>query len=164
MPSIKIYSIIFFFITTSLRGQNPYEIIQHYIDTASDGDINNWAKIKTVYMESVGFYSQQKFDQSLPDFSEIRPNYEKTYREWPDKSKTELYEDSTYNKFLSATLWLTKKNKLILTFNTMEPIIKPFNGELWDFYPVVISKMVKESKAVKYKGIKNFITDGISCF
>src|SRR5690349_697607 len=155
---------LFFFLPTVLCAQNAREIINHYLDTVSGGNIANWGKIKTVYIEAETFYSQEEFDRTQPTLSAKVVKYTKTFQEFPDKLKIETYEDSTYTRFSSATLWLAKENKLILLFNNMAPIIKEFDDEPGDLHPVYISKLVKKSKALNYKGIKNFDTAGSSCF
>lgn len=155
--------ILLLLIATTLYGQDASTILQRYFDTVSGGNIENWKKIKSVFIESESFYSQQNFE-SQASFSPVRFHYLKTYREWPDKLKIEIYEDSTYSKFLSSTLWLPNKNKLILRFSNMQPIIKELKDNPWDFKPVYLYERVKNSKSIIYKGIKNFELDSISCF
>jgi hypothetical protein len=146
------YFLLLLCITTSLHAQDAKEILQKYFETVSNGDIKNWDTIKSVYIESEGFYSQQSFD-GQPDFSGTKATYSRTYREWPHRLKTEIYEDSTYTRLLSYSLSLGNKNKMILGFKNTPSIVKPIKDVQWDFNPVHLYKLVKKA-SVKYVGIK----------
>lgn len=151
-------------LTGSVQAQNANDIIQHYFDTVSNGDIKNWEKIRSVYIEAVSFYSQEEFDQSVPNFmNPARPSYVKEYRLHPYKLRRESYEDSTYRNLKSTMLWL--HNKLIMRFGDMVPIIKPLKEpNAGDFDPVYLSKLLRKSKSIKYNGVKEFVTDSLSCY
>jgi hypothetical protein len=148
--------------TTSLHAQDAKEILQKYFETVSNGDIKNWDTIKSVYIESEGFYSQQSFD-GQPDFSGTKVTYSKTYRVWPHWLKTEIYEDSTYARLLSSSLSLGNKNKTIQWFKNVPAIVTPIKDVQWHFYPVILYRIVKKA-SVKYKGIRSFESGSISCF
>ena len=152
-------------VSGTAQGQNTDDIIRYYFETVSNGDLDDWHKIKSVYIEGVSFYNEQASAEPsmLNHMESIRPSYQKLYREWPDKLRIELYSDSTYNQFLSSNLWL--HDKLITQFGNMEPIMKPLEmPNSWDFDPVYLSKLLDRSKSIEYKGTKHFEIDGIVCF
>lgn len=60
-------------------------------------------------------------------------------------------------------LWL--HNKLIMRFGDMVPIIKPLKEpKAGDFDPVYLSKLLRKSKSIKYNGVKEFVSDSLSCY
>lgn len=144
------------------NAQDALEIIERYIDTVSNGDINNWKKIKSIFRESQGSFSQQEFDGAIPNLSP-QTRYIKTYKVFsPDKEKIELYSDSTYHEFLSGL-----PDQMILEFNNMPRIIKPVDRQKRRasyFKPVEISELARENRSITCTGITEFPIDGISCF
>ena len=151
--------------SSCLFGQDVNEIMQHYFDTVSGGSINNWRKIKTAYVESTGYFNDPSLNVGSthpPSMMESKTNYHRAFREWPDKLKTQIYEDSTYQILLSSNLW--KDEKLVMKFRNGPPIIKQWPHVKWDFMPVVIHNLLKNSEEKKFIGIKNFEDDGITCF
>lgn len=162
----KILIVLFLLATSPLSfGQNVDDIIQHYFDTVSGGNLDKWRNIKTVYIESTGYFNDSNLNissETIPSLMKSKTNYSRVFREWPDKLKTELYEDSAHHILLGIHLWV--KDKLVMTFRNMQPIIKKGNDLRWDFIPVVIYDLFKNSRSKQYKGIKNFENDGISCF
>jgi len=156
----RIYLAFSIFVPTTLAGQNPTDIIQKYFEIVSNGNVSNWDTIKSVYIEGTTFYQDVK---SQPNFlNPPKPSYQKLYREWPDKLRIELYDDSTFTNIKSVNLWLP--GKFIQEFRSMQPITKPWKDNPWDFNPVYISKLLKKSKSIQFNGIKKFEADNISCF
>lgn len=153
-----------FFFSVLCSAQSAKEILQTYFDTVSNGEIRNWDKIRSVYIESVAFYNSQQADASQLSVSPAKSHYYKTYREWPDKLKTEIYEDSLYTKLLSYTLWRGDKKKLVHWFaNGPGPTIQ-IEGVSWDFGPIQFYKRIKGSRSVSNLGIKNLDLNGGSYF
>jgi hypothetical protein len=85
------FAILIYLPLTSSSAQSADAIIKHYLDTISGGDYNNWRNVKTAYIESTSFFIVEKADLSkaIP-----KPSIHKIYREWPDKSSSELLRDS----------------------------------------------------------------------
>lgn len=144
-------------------GQTAVEVIEKYIDTVSNGDIQNWYKIRSVLLEKEVFYGQEEYEQSGPNISGPTVHYDKTYRVFPDKSKAEIYADSTYNELESS--WWYLGDRTIIQFKNMPPIIKKRpNPKLWNFKPIEILELMKESKSLSNKGVKDFRMEGVFCF
>lgn len=120
---MKAIIIAFILFTTSLHGQDAREIINRYLDKVSNGDIDNWNKIKSTYIESVVYYSQQDFEQRVNFLKPDKAHFTKSYRVAPYNHKIEIYEDSTFTKILSTFYFL--KSKTILLLANIPPVIKP---------------------------------------
>lgn len=156
---------ILMIISLGLYAQDVDRIMQHYFDTVSGGNIGNWKKIKTAYIESISYYNEPNSvipSTPTPSLINSPTKYRRTFRLWPDKLKLELYSDSTYTDLLSLNLWLP--DKLILSFAHYDPIVKPSKGPSWDFTPVYIHKLLTNAKSKKYKGVREFDSDSISCY
>jgi hypothetical protein len=104
---------LIYFPLTSSSAQGAGEIIDHYLDTISGGDYNNWRNVKTAYIESTSFFIVEKTDLSkaIP-----KPSIHKIYREWPDKSSSELLRDSVV-----LTRELHVKNEHYLIVGNQKP-------------------------------------------
>lgn len=161
--SLSIAIILTFLNAVSAQKQTAIEIIQNYFDTVSNGNIKNWDTINSVVVESVNYYSQQEFDGLTPNlFNASEAGYHRTYREWPDKLRSEVYGDSAFTRLESFMLWLP--DKVIMQFGNLSPTVNPRTEPFgWEFNPVLLSKSLKKNNAIRYHGIKHFETDGISC-
>ena len=95
--------------TQSLSGQTAQEIIARYLDTVSNGNIENWNQIKSLYTENEVYYSQQNFEQKIDLLKEEKGNYHKQHIVFPFKQKIEIYDDSIANKPLSTFYFLKDK-------------------------------------------------------
>jgi hypothetical protein len=146
----------------SAKAQDPKEIIRKYIDTVSNGNIDNWKKITTVYTESIGAYSQDNFTDAKPELDVMRPDFSKTYVSIPYQQKIEIYDDSTCALLLSKFYFL--KDKTVIFIGNLPPIEKPGNKSPHQFLAVRISDLLKKSKSVILLGTKVFETDSIACF
>jgi len=162
-----VYCLTFFFFAagTTLHAQSAREIVNHYLDTVSKGNIHLWDNVKSMYTESVSSYSQNDFDAQISLTDVNKPTFNKTYKVYPDKTKRELYEDSTCAKKLSAFYFL--KNETIIVFENQPPIRKP-SLELDEFYsdflPVQIWKLLDKSKSLKILSVKDFPVDESQCY
>lgn len=61
----RITLILLLSIPMSVWGQEANEIIVKYFNEVSNGNVANWSKIKSVYIESIASYSQQDFEKNL---------------------------------------------------------------------------------------------------
>jgi hypothetical protein len=95
MTMSKRISFLFLLVTFAARAQDPKVIIQNYLDKVSNNDINNWRKITSIYMEKIGAYSHDNFEQTKSDFDIMRPDFSKEYFLMPDKHKIEIYQEAT---------------------------------------------------------------------
>jgi hypothetical protein len=161
----RILCIFFVSLSYWLPAQNAREIVQQYIDTVSGGDVRNWDKIKSMYSEGQSYYSQQDFNQELNMARPVKPSYYKTYLSLPDNHKIESFDDSALTIPISTSYFL--RERLILLIGNIPPIIKPapekdrfFSHHL----PVYISNLMAGSKSIELLGIKDFVTDGLSCY
>ena len=165
MTRMKILLLFFPLIHISCYAQDAREIINHYLDTVSNGDINNWTKITSMYTESEVYYSQQDFDQNVNLLNADKSNYHKLYKTLPHNLKIESYEDSSFTKLLSTSY--SQKNKAILLIGNIPPIIKnsvqqdEFSS---DFLPIQIWKIANSSNAIELLSVKEFPLDGIQCY
>jgi hypothetical protein len=156
-----------FLVLTShcLTAQDARTILQQYIDTVSGGDVRNWEKIKSMYSEGQSYYSQQDFEQKLNMATPDKPSYYKTYLVLPDNHKIEYFDDTTSTRPNSTFYFLEKRS--ILLIGNIPPIIKPAPEKDRFFsphMPVYISNLMENSKSVELLGIKDFVTDGFSCY
>lgn len=156
---------LFLLLGSSCFAQSAEEILQKYFAIVSNGDIKNWDKIQSVRVESEVFYNHQESQGSPLIVASRKPGqYHRVYRQWPDKLKTEIYEDSTYSNLLSYTLWRADKKKLIHWFNNVPSSTVQIEEVKWDFQPLFLYKQVKNSKSIEYKGIKNLENNSASYF
>ena len=49
---MKSLTIVFILFAAPLLGQDAREIVNRYLDTVSNGNIDNWNKIKSTYKEN----------------------------------------------------------------------------------------------------------------
>ncbi len=158
MANYCLFVSLFFICSFECRGQDAGKILDEYLLSASAGNLSNWDTIKSAYIESKGFY---KTDDN--GFKEDKTTYSRVYRVWPDKLRTEVYEDSTFTKLLMYSLWLGKKQKLIHWFPYSQPSIVPIEEVKWDFDPVVINQMKKKATSIKYLGEYTIAAEDLTC-
>src|SRR5688572_4797715 len=95
MHKIYLPLLLVFSVCWTLYAQDAHTIIDHYFDRVSNGNRDNWNKIKSAYIESITLYDQRAADKQLPNFVAQKPTIHKLFILWPDKCRDELYEDST---------------------------------------------------------------------
>jgi hypothetical protein len=162
MRLLVIVSLLF---SSSLYAQDAREIIHRYLDTVSNGNINNWNKIKSTYVESEVYYSQRDFNQKFTLAKPDKSNFHKSYSIFPYNNKIEIYEDSSLTKLQSTFYFL--KDRTIVLLGNVPPLIKqpqPRDEFYSDHLPVQISKLVGNSKSVELLGTKEFPLDGLVCY
>jgi hypothetical protein len=130
---------VFALLSQSLYSQDALDIINRYIDTVSNRDVDNWDKISSVYTESETYYSQQAFEQKVDLLRPDKANFERSYRVPPYNHRIELYEDSTFTNRLSTFYYL--RDRTILLLGNIPPIIKEAGkpDELVSDYPPAYS-------------------------
>jgi len=147
---------VFIHLSTFLvDAQSVDSILNRYNAKVSNGDIENWQKIKTAIIISEGGYSQSGYDNT-PDFNPKISRISKHYWEWPDKSLLELYEDSVV-----VSRYYTIRGKHIFFLGNMPPVDpSPPDAENYGFGfdPMFIEFIRKKSKTITWRGIKNFDT------
>jgi hypothetical protein len=161
---MKFMFLSFILLSSFVYGQNAREIINHYLDTVSNGNVENWSKIKSTYIESESLYSQNSFDQTVSLVSPDKPSFQKIYTLWPQR-RIDSYSDSTFNNLVSSIYFL--KNKTIIVMGNLPAMVKPASpqGEYdTEFIPLTIWKLLNKSKSVELIGLKEFPIDGITCY
>lgn len=146
-------------------GQEANEIVNNYLKIVSNGNIENWSKVKSIYKESEAYYSQSDFDQKINLIKSDKPSFHKSFVVLPNLHKNEIYADSSFSKLTSTFYFL--KDRTIILLNNIPPIIKepPPKDEIQSVnLPVQISKLLEKSKSVELTGVKNFAADGVSCY
>lgn len=159
-------TVVFILFASPLSGQDARDIVNRYLDTVSNGNIDNWNKIRSTYTESEVYYSQQDFEQKVDFLKSDKAHFHKSYRVPPYHHKIEIYEDSTFTKMLSAFYFLQKRTILLL--GNIPPIIKPApppeDDYLTDHVPVRVWKLLQESRSVELLGVKHFPVEGLQCY
>jgi len=154
-----------FFISTS-SAQSAKDIVNRYLDTVSNGDIDNWNKIKSIYSESEGSYSHQHYEQKIDFLKTDNINFTKIFTLFPYNHKHELYADSAFTKLLSTFYFL--ESRTIVLISNMPPVIKPASPSRDEFFsdhlPVQIWKLMNKSKSVELIAIKEFPLDQVTCY
>ena len=149
-------SIILLVVPYLLTAQNPEAILNKYLDTVSTRGFDNWSKIRSAYIESKTFYYDLNDGQSLVNSDVLTL---KQYRLWPDKSVTEVFQDST----LISRFYHVNGKHLYVRGN-MDPIkisTEPYEP-YFEFEPVIVSHLMKNSKSIEMVGEKNF--DSLLCY
>ena len=153
-------------LATTLRAQDPRQIINRYLDKVSNGNVDNWYRIKSTYSESEVYYSHQTYQQKASLFTADKPSFNKTYRRLPHDSKVELYDDSTYTNLTSRFYY--RKDKIIILLGTMPAMIKQRSTKeefLRDLLPLHLSGLIgKKSVAMQVIRVREFPVDGFSCY
>jgi len=147
-------------------AQTAKEIVNRYLDTVSNGKIENWNKIKSIYSENESFYSQQNFEQKIDLLKKENSNFTKIFIVFPYNHKHELYADSAFTIPLSTFYFL--ENRTIILMSNMPPVINPASSSRDEFFshhvPVHIWKLLDKSNSVELLGIKEFPLDELSCY
>jgi len=162
---MKSLLIVFIVFPISLYGQNAREIINHYLDTVSNGNIDNWNKIKSTYIESEVYYSQQDLEQKVNLLKADKASFHKSYRVPPYNQRIDIYEDSVFTKHQSTFYFL--KNRTIILLGGVPPIIKepaPRDEFASDHLPQQIWKLLNKSKSIELLGTKEFSIEGLLCY
>jgi hypothetical protein len=154
--------LVLFSSATSTSGQDPKEIINRYLDTISGGDDKKWSLIKTFYAESVEYFNTDEYNSSIPSFGERKFYYRKLYRQWPDKTKEELFSDSAFSHLTSEFLFLSKEH--IINIANIPTITSEVNKNLWfEFYPSLVQKWLADAKSVSYEAFTQLPNENIWC-
>lgn len=164
--NLFIQTIVVLSLAIPSRAQTARDIVNKYLDTVSNGDIHNWDKITSMYTESIGFYSHGNFEQRISLTNNDRPNYHKTWWEYPNKTKAELYSDSAFSNLSSVFYFLPTGSIILLPHN---PPIKKDPSNVHDeffshFVPVHISKLLAKCESLDLLGIKEFVSEKLSCY
>ena len=153
---------LFFLIHRESFSQTGREILERYLDTVSNGDVNKWNKIKTMYATSIGYYSSGDFEHNFNLTLSKNLDYKKIFKVWPDHQKEEIYKDSLYNDTPSKFYFL--KNKHVIIIGMMSPVETPVIKSVWfDFFPVKIKDYIDKSKTISFVGIKE-IPGKLACY
>jgi len=139
--------------------------VTRYLNTVSNGNIHLWDNIKSTYTESLSSYSQNNFEAQISLIDVDKPTFNKTYKVYPDKTKRELYEDSTCTRKLSTFYFL--KDEIIIQFENQPPLKKPslkLDEFYSDFLPVQVWKLLDKSKSLKILSVKDFPADESQCY
>jgi hypothetical protein len=113
-------------------AQTAREIVNRYLDTLSNGKIENWNKIKSIYSENESFYSQQNFEQRIDPLKKENANFTKVFIVFPYNHKHELYADSSFTIPLSTFYFL--ENKTIILMSNIPPVINPASSSRDEFF------------------------------
>lgn len=163
MKSLIIVLVLF---SSSIYGQDVREIINRYLDTVSNGNIDNWKKIKSVYSEYESYYSQRDSEQKIHFLQPEKPSFCKSYQLVPYRHRIDRYEDSTYTHLKSTFYFL--KDKTIILIGNIPPMIKKNPAPHSEFFsehtPVFIWNLVNKSRSTELMGIKEFPIDGLLCY
>jgi len=154
-----VFAYLLFMSCLDSRGQDARKILDEYLLSASSGNLGNWDTIKSAYVESKGFYKTEN-----NAFNQANTTYTRVYRVWPDKLRTEIYEDSTFTKLLMYSLWLGKEQKLIHWFANSQPSIVHIEEVRWDFDPVVINQLKNKATSIKYLGEYKVAAEDLTCY
>lgn len=165
MTRIKSLIALFVLLATSLHGQTAREIVERYLDTVSNGDVTNWEKIRSAYVESEVYYSQQDYEQKVNLMKSDKAGFHKSFHIYPYSNKIEIYLDSAFTKLSSTFYYL--ENKSILLIGQMPPLIKtpqPRDEYTAAHTPLIIAKLLKRNKSIQLLGIREFPMEGVHCY
>ncbi|MEJ0029860.1 MAG: hypothetical protein WDO15_05605 [Bacteroidota bacterium] len=96
MKSLNFFAVVLLLTPITTSAQSVDDIVQEYYKAVSDNGIDDWKKIKTAYIEQTTRFVYPG-SQSGPDLLPKKDNLHITWREWPDKSVSKIYEDSVLN-------------------------------------------------------------------
>lgn len=143
----------FFLLNANIHAQTAADILNHYLDAVSYGDVSKWENVKTFYATSTGYFNAEKMGYDSPTLDNDKTSYKKTYKAWPDKMKEELYSDSLYVNLNSEFYYF--KNKRIIMLANIPPMEVAGDNSLWfDFLPIIVKNYFNNGKSISYNGIK----------
>lgn len=144
---------------TRVFAQTADEILDHYFAAVSNGDVDNWSKIKSAYIESESSYFELKPGEISTNSAGPKKKIEKRYRQWPDKSMSELYEDSV---LVSTTYHVGNNHFMVMNHRAPIPIdTRPYEP-YFEFDPILIQHTVEKSTSIRLRGIKKI--DSLHCY
>lgn len=135
--------------------QSAKEVVEKYFSAVSNGNFENWLKIKSAYLE-IDFASE--FENQIQFGPRIKKTF-KIYRVWPDKSTSELYYDSM---LVNKSYHVKNKSFLVTGGGAVMPVSPGPYEQYFEFDPILIKKVVDKSKKIELIGIKD--TDSIKCY
>jgi acylphosphatase len=146
------------------HGQDPREIINRYLDAVSNGTIDHWNKIRSIYTESESYYSQNDFEHKVDLLKPDKSDFMRSFSVLPYNQKIEHYDDSTFTKPLSTFYFL--KDKIVILIGNIPPMTReplPRDEFFSAHLPVQISKLMDKSRSIELLRIKEF-PGGLSCY
>ncbi|MEX2232237.1 MAG: hypothetical protein WD824_08760 [Cyclobacteriaceae bacterium] len=160
---MKFLIVCLLFLSSSVYSQNAREIIHRYLDTVSNGDIDNWNKIKSIYIENESYSSQQDFEKQINFLKIEKPNFNKLFGARRYGSRIESYDDSTFSNLKSTFYFL--KDRTVISLPDIAPMITKNSSKRSEFFsehtPVYIRNLLEKSRATILLGIKEFRGEGI---
>ena len=163
---MKFLIVFLLFLSSFVYSQNEREIIHRYLDTVSNGNIENWNKIKSIYIENESYSSQQDFRKQVNFLKIDKPNFNRFFGALRYGSRIESYYDSTYTNLKSTFYFL--KNKTVVSLPHLAPMITKNSRKGTEFFseqtPVYIRNLLQQSSATELLGIKEFESEGVSCY
>jgi hypothetical protein len=137
-----------------LKAQDAAHIINSYCKAVSNGNVENWAKIKTVYYETVSSFYDTPGGNDL-HLTPVKPSYNREYLMLPDTHVFKHYEDSSFSVLKGASYFLP--DKIVLIIANLAPIVRPprTGRQALEFPPMMFMRWLKEGKDLRYNGLKN---------
>jgi hypothetical protein len=163
---MKLLTICLLVLSLSAYAQNARDIVNRYLDTVSNGDVENWKKIKSIYIENENYRRHIGFDHKVNLLQIEKPNFNKYFGVEPHRSRIESYDDSTFTN-LKSTFYFLKDKTVIISGHT-PPVIRKNGRKRGEFFsehtPVYIRNLLDKSSAAELLGTKEFQADAIVCF
>lgn len=161
------YLIIFLlFALPFAHAQKAEEIVNRYLDTVSNGNIENWNKIKSIYIENESYSGQPEFEKQINFLKIQKPNFNRLFGARRYGSRVESYDDSSYTNLKSTFYFL--KDKTVVSVPHIAPMITKNNRKNSEFFseqtPVYIRNLLQKSSATELLGIKKFENGSVSCY
>src|SRR5687767_14751689 len=155
---MKYLIILLVLVASSAHAQSAEEIVNRYLDTVSNGNIENWNKIKSIYIENESYSSQQDFEKQINFLKIEKPNFNRLFGARRYGSRIESYDDSTYTNLKSTFYFL--KDKTVVSLPHIAPMITKNSGKDSEFFseqtPVYIRNLLEKSSSAELLGIKEF--------
>lgn len=156
---MRIAGLVFILVPAIGLAQDPVRIVRHYFDTVSGGDIRNWNKVRTAYIESISAYSNQNFTSKSNNYSEQEVTLYKTYRNWPRKSRIDGYRDSVI-----YTIRYHVGSKNVFSIGNLPPV--EVSADVYDpyfeFETIMVKNIFDKRKHISMEGIEEI--DGVRCY
>jgi hypothetical protein len=154
-------------LSISAYAQNARDIVNRYLDTVSNGDIQNWANIKSIYIENENYSRHVGFDQKINLLKIEKPKFNRYFGIQHYGSRIESYDDSTFTN-LKSTFYFLRDKTVIISADTPPFIRKNAKKRSESFFsehtPVYIRHLLDKSSAADLIGIKEFKNPDILCF